>query len=90
MAEKDLTVAEEIFVAEYIANGFVATEAYRVAYPNANAKTVSGEAHRIPKRPKVRKAIMDTMKEHLGDIDELAEKALIKLEQIAFAQKGDE
>lgn len=90
MAERELTIAEEIFVAEYIANGFVATEAYRVAYPNANAKTVSGEAHRIPKRPAVRKAIMDAMKEHLGDIDELAAKALIKLEQMAFAQKGDE
>lgn len=90
MADRKLTVSEEIFVAEYIANGFVATEAYRVAYPNANPKTVSGESHRIPKRPRVRKAIKDTMKEHLGDIDDLAAKALIKLEQVAFTAKGDE
>lgn len=90
MADRKLTVSEEIFVAEYIANGFVATEAYRVAYPNANPKTVSGEAHKIPKRPVVKKAIMAEMKEHLGDFDELATKALLKLEQMAFAQKGDE
>lgn len=90
MADRELTVSEKIFVAEYIANGFVATQAYRVAYPNANAKTVSGEAHRIPKRPVVRKAIVDTMKEYLGDFDELATKSLIKLEQMAFAEKGDE
>lgn len=90
MAERKLTPSEEIFVAEYIANGFVATQAYRVAYPNAKPKTVSGEAHKVPKRPAVRKAIMDTMKEHLGDFDELAAKALIKLEQMAFAEKGDE
>ena len=90
MAEKPLSVAEEIFVAEYIANGFVATQAYRIAFPNANQKTVAGESHKIYKRPHVRAAILSTMKEHLGDIDELAAKALIKLEQIAFAEKGDE
>lgn len=89
-ADRKLTPAEEIFVAEYIANGFVASKAYRVAYPNANPNTVQGQAHKVPKRPAVRKAIMDAMKEHLGDFDELAAKALIKLEQVAFAEKGDE
>lgn len=87
---KPLTPQEELFAAEYIANGFVAVAAYRIAYPDAKEKTAQSNAYYMLRKAHVRAYILEIMKDHLGDFDDLAAKTLIKLEQIAFAERGDE
>lgn len=90
MTSRKLTEKENVFVSEYIRNGFVASAAYRVAYPNASESTIASTACLVTQRPHVRAEINKRMKDELGDLDELADKALHKLSIIAFAQKGDE
>lgn len=85
-----LTPQQELFVNEYLANGFAMTAAYRVAYPNASEKTVASNSYREVRKPAVRGAVVERIKERLGDYEELANRTLLKLEQIAFAERGDE
>lgn len=85
-----LTPQQELFVNEYISNGFAIRPAYRIAYPNASDNTVASNSYKELRKPQVRQAVIDRMKEQMGDFEELADRTLMKLEQIAFAERGDD
>jgi len=85
-----LTPQQELFVSEYIANGFAIRPAYRIAYPNASEKTVASNSYLELRKTHIRDEVIRRMKDQLGDFEELADRTLLKLEQIAFAERGDD
>lgn len=89
VAEKreNLTLPEKVFVEEYLSNGFVAAQAYRVAYPNSNSVNNS---YRVIKRDRVKNEIQRRLNEEFGDAEFFTAKILGKLHNIAFADKTDE
>lgn len=62
--KKPLTAQEELFVDEYMSNGFIAAEAARVAYPKSSAPADMGWKVRL--RPKVKAEIERRMKHRLA------------------------
>lgn len=81
---------QEVFVHEYLANGFNATLAYRKAYPEASLDSCRKNATRLKNKPYIKAEISRLMDEMLGEKDEIAKKVLMKLAEVAFAPKDDE
>lgn len=86
---KELSEREEAFVVEYVSNGFIGARAYKAVFPNCNPTYAASAAHRMRSKPHVKEAIIKRMEGVLGSKKELANKALYRLHEIAFAQKGD-
>ena len=66
MAAGRLTLQQEAFASEYVANGGNASEAYRVAYPKSKEwenSIVATEAHRTKKLPHVSLRIKEMQEE---------------------------
>lgn len=85
--KESLSLPEKVFVEEYLSNGFVAAQAYKVAYPNSKS---GRNAYRVMKRDRVKKEIEQRLSEELGDAELFTAKILSKLHDIAFADKTDE
>lgn len=87
---EDLTSTERVFIEEYLSNGFVASRAYAVAYPNAGEKSLTSSACNLLKRPRVKKEVQRRLDAEIGDKEMLTSKVLRKLTEIAFSNKTDE
>lgn len=85
--KESLSLPEKVFIEEYLSNGFVASQAYKVAYPNSKS---GSNAHRVMKRDRVKNEIERRLNEELGDAELFTAKILSKLHDIAFADKTDE
>lgn len=83
--EKKLTDKQQLFVEEYLANGFNATDAYRKAYNVEKAN----HAYRIFNQPAVKEEIAKRLKEKHETLNITADRVMEELATIAFAKKGD-
>lgn len=88
--EKELNPNQKIFVEEYLSNNFNTIKAYMVAYPKCEAASLSGCAYRLKGQPHIQKEINKRLEERIGTKEELANKVLDKLSEMAFAEKTDE
>lgn len=82
-----LTQKEQEFLLAYLKNGFNAQAAHREVFPNGK---ISSYAYKILKRPHVKVALKEMVEELSGDQEVLAMRSLLKLQEIAFAEKSDE
>ena len=78
------------FLYAYIKHDFNAAAAYREVFPENSESTAKYAPYRILKRPHVKEALRGLVSEILGDQEVLANRALLKLEEIAFSDKRDE
>lgn len=85
-----MTPAQQRFADEYLANGYKAIPAYKVAYPGCADSTAKSCAWKVLKYPEV-KAYIDERRHQIYEslaID--AEHIASELADMAFAAKGDE
>ena len=77
-----LTAKEELFVAEYVANGFNGTQAAIAA--GFSAKTADSQASRLLKKSRVAKAIAAKQQPKLEKLEITAERVLAEIAKLAF------
>lgn len=87
MAKKKLSQKQRIFVKEYLANKFNATQAAIAA--GYSEKTAKSQASRLLTNVNVQKEISLTIKKTLNNTDELSIQILQALKDIAFSNIGD-
>lgn len=85
-----MTAAQQRFADEYLANGYNAAAAYRVAYPNASDASAKAVAYRVLKYPDVKKYIDERRNLIYDSLAIDAAHIAEQLASIAFAEKGDE
>ena len=83
-----LTAKNKLFVEEYVANHYNATQAYLTIYggdyENANSK-----ACQVLKKPEAKEYLKEVQKERTERLNITADRVLEELASIAFADKGD-
>lgn len=85
---KKLSPQHELFVKEYIANGFNAAAAYRNVYGDNPSNGTT--AARLARDPLIQEAIAKEMHERCKELQINEDKILLKLNEMAFADKDDE
>ena len=90
MARSDgtLTLKEKAFCEEYVANGGNASRAYFAAY-DTTMENARKEYCKVFRKPEVKAYIKALQKEAFSAACISAEKVALKLNEIAFAEKGD-
>ena len=90
MARSDgtLTLKEKTFCEEYVANGGNASRAYFAAY-DTTIENARKEYCKVFRKPEVKAYIRALQKEAFSAACISAEKVALKLNEIAFAEKGD-
>lgn len=90
MARSDgtLTLKEKTFCEEYVANGGNASRAYFAAY-DTTIENARKEYCKVFRKPEVKAYIKALQKEAFDAACISAEKVALKLNEIAFAEKGD-
>lgn len=90
MARSDgtLTLKEKTFCEEYVANGGNASRAYFAAY-DTTIENARKEYCKVFRKPEVKAYIGALQKEAFNAACISAEKVALKLNEIAFAEKGD-
>lgn len=84
-----LNAKQKQFIEEYFNCNFNAAEAYRRVYPEG-AAYAGPNAAKLKNKPHVKEAIAKRMEEVIGDKEELANKILMKLSDVAFEDKKSE
>ena len=84
-----LTKKNKLFVEEYVANHYNATQAYLAIY-DCEYNTANTKACLLLKKPEVKEYIREVQKERTERLNINADRVLEELASIAFAPKGDE
>jgi phage terminase small subunit len=87
---KNLSDKQKMFIEQYISNGFNATKAYAASYPDCKPAFCQANGSRLKSHPRIQEAIIKRMEEVLGPQEELSKRLLVKLNEMAFADKKDE
>lgn len=88
--DRELNPQQKIFVEEYLSNNFNALQAYLKAYPNSSYESAMANAYHLKSKPYIVKEINRRLEERIGSKEEIANKILDKLMEMAFAAKEDE
>lgn len=86
----ELNEKQQLFVVEYIATNFNAIQAYRNAYPKCADSTARTNAYQLLKKPHIKEAIAEAVSDALAARWVTADRVLMEISEVAFAQKGDE
>ena len=84
----ELTKKQEEFCAEYVRNGYNATQAYKTVYGCADC-TASSQACKCLKKANILERVRAIQKEQFEAACITAERVGKKLAEIAFSSKGD-
>lgn len=87
MALKKLSPQHKLFAKEYVANGFNAAAAYRAAY---NTEEDGGSGARLARDPLIQEEVRREMHERCEALQINEDRILMKLAEMAFADKDDE
>lgn len=87
---KQLKPQHQVFINEYLTNGYNMTQAYMVAYPDASYATASRNGHRLMKTQRIKDAVAQEIELRVGTKEELKRKITLKLAEMAFSSKDDE
>lgn len=85
-----LTKKERAFCEEYVANGCNASRAYFHAYDTSSIENARKAYCKVFRKPEVKAYIAELQKEAFEAACISAERVALKLEEIAFAKRGDE
>jgi phage terminase small subunit len=83
-----LTAKNKLFVEEYVANHYNATQAYMTIY-NCDYNTANSKACNVLKKPEVKEYMKEVQRERTERLNITADRVLEELASIAFAEKGD-
>ena len=83
-----LTAKNKLFVEEYVANHYNATQAYMAAY-QCDYSSANKKAFTLLKKPEVKEYIKEIQRERTEQLNITADRVLEELASIAFAEKGD-
>ena len=81
-----MTPKEKEFVMEYLANGYKVQQAYRKVYKREGT---ANYAYDILNKPEIKEFISEYRRKKLEALNIDCERIIEKLEEIAFAEKGD-
>lgn len=85
-----MNARQKIFADEYIANGFKAPSAYKVAYVGSADSTANHTSYQLLKQPEIKEYIEQRRREIFEAQNVDAMRWVSEVCEIAFAQKGDE
>lgn len=88
MALKKLSPQHKLFAKEYVANGFNAAKAYREVYGPDTSEASAGP--RLARDPLIQEEVRREMHERCEALQINEDRVLIKLAEMAFADKDDE
>ena len=77
------------FIANYLTNGYNATQAYMVAY-GCSHEVANKNAYKTYNNPEVKAEIQAKQREYFETLNITAERIAEELSEMAFAPKGDE
>ena len=83
-----LTAKNKLFVEEYVANHYNATQAYVTVY-GVSDTVARSKACQVLKKPEVKEYMKEVQKERTEQLNITADRVLSELASIAFAPKGD-
>lgn len=83
-----LTKKNKLFVEEYVANHYNATQAYLAIY-DCEYETANSKACLLLRKPEVKEYMKEVQKERTEQLNITADRVLEELASIAFAEKGD-
>ena len=84
-----LTAKNKLFVEEYVANHYNATQAYITVY-GSDYSTANTKACNILKKPEAKEYLKEVQKERTERLNITADRVLEELASIAFAPNGSE
>lgn len=84
-----LTPKQKAFCEEYVANGYHISNAYRIAYPDANEHSVKTNSYKIMKYPEVKEYIKELQKERFEALNISADRIACELAELAFSGFDD-
>lgn len=88
---KRLTPKEKLFVESYLSNNFNATKAYYSSYKvKKDGDWVRRSAYEVKNREHVAQEIQRRLEEMVGSKEEISNRMLKRLMEMAFADKSDE
>lgn len=79
-----------LFIEYYLSNGYNMSQAYKSAYPNCTIETARVNGCRLMKTQRIKDEISARVNLIVGTPEQLREKVLLKLANMAFANKDDE
>lgn len=85
-----LNEKHKLFVVNYIATNFNAIEAYELTYPKSTRATARTNAYKLLKNEEIKAAIQEAVSDALAARWITADRVLMEISEVAFAQKGDE
>lgn len=85
-----LNEKHQLFVINYVACNFNAIEAYEITYPNCSRSTSRTNAYQLLKKEAIKTSIQEAVTEALAARWITADRVLMEISDVAFAQKGDE
>ncbi len=83
-----LTAKNKLFVEEYVANHYNATQAYITVY-GVGYDVANSKAAQVLKKPEVKEYMKEVQKERTEQLNITADRVLAELASIAFAPKDD-
>ena len=83
-----LTAKNKLFVEEYVANHYNATQAYMTIY-GVGYDVANSKACQVLKKPEVKEYMKEVQKERTEQLNITADRVLEELASIAFAAKDD-
>jgi phage terminase small subunit len=79
-----------MFIEEYLSNGFNVYQAYATAYPSAGVGSIKKNCYGLLNKPEIKAEIERRVQEIFEAKYISAERVIMELAEMAFAQKGDE
>lgn len=89
MSRQALNSQSKAFCEEYVANGYKATEAYMIAYPNSSRESARRSSSKVLLKPEIKQYIKEIQRERFEALNISADRIAEKLAEIAFADKKD-
>lgn len=83
-----LTAKNKLFVEEYVANHYNATQAYLTIY-GCDYETANSKACRVLAKPEAKEYMKEVQRERTERLNITADRVLEELASIAFAEKDD-
>ena len=81
---KGLTDNDNLFIAHYMENGRIGTQAYKSVHPKCNDRTAGQEAYEILKRPEIQAEIKEKEQEIFNSLGISTQKTIKLMASIAY------
>ena len=85
MSKPALNAQSKAFCEEYVANGYKATEAYMIAYPNSSRESARRSSSKVLLKPEIKQYVKEIQRERFEALNISADRIACELSAMAFS-----